>query len=146
VINDHRQVLVAALATYQLGNLIASLNLPIQERLAASHGYPFALAATIVPVLMVVVLVTAVGKENKGIAFGGHGPEKAPSGAGPQAAPVPVGTRRGHGPRVSGAASTCGFATSTTRYTGALGGQPHRSKVPTITFTRSCDSGGCSHW
>ena len=75
--------------TYQLGNLIASLNLPIQQRLAASHGYPFALAATIVPVLIVVVLVTAVGKENTGIAFGGQGPEKAPSGA-PQAAPVPV--------------------------------------------------------
>jgi SHS family lactate transporter-like MFS transporter len=69
--------------TYQLGNLIASLNLPIQQRLAASHGYPFALAATIVPVLIVVVLVTAVGKENKGIAFGGQG-------AGPQAAPVPA--------------------------------------------------------
>jgi len=75
--------------TYQLGNLIASLNLPIQQRLAASHGYPFALAATIVPVLIVVVLVTAAGKENTGIAFGGQGPEQAPSGA-PQAAPVPV--------------------------------------------------------
>jgi hypothetical protein len=37
-----------------------------------------------------VVLVTAVGKENTGIAFGGQGPEKAPSGPGPQAAPVPV--------------------------------------------------------
>jgi MFS transporter, SHS family, lactate transporter len=58
--------------TYQLGNLIASLNLPIQERLAASRGYPFALAATIVPVLLVVILVSAVGKENKGIAFGGQ--------------------------------------------------------------------------
>ena len=26
--------------TYQLGNLLAAFNLPIQERLAASHGYP----------------------------------------------------------------------------------------------------------
>jgi SHS family lactate transporter-like MFS transporter len=68
--------------TYQLGNLIASLNLPIQERLAASHGYPFALAATIVPVLIAVILVTAVGKENKGIAFGGGSATK------PQAEPV----------------------------------------------------------
>jgi MFS transporter, SHS family, lactate transporter len=58
--------------TYQLGNLIASLNLPIQQRLAASHGYPFSLAATIVPVLLVVILVSAAGKENKGIAFGGQ--------------------------------------------------------------------------
>lgn len=58
--------------TYQLGNLIASLNLPIQERLAAGHGYPFALAATMLPVLLVVILVTAVGKENKGTAFAGQ--------------------------------------------------------------------------
>jgi MFS transporter, SHS family, lactate transporter len=36
--------------TYQLGNLLAALNLPIQEHLAASHSYPFALAATTVPV------------------------------------------------------------------------------------------------
>ena len=30
--------------TYQLGNLIAAFNLPIQERLAEARGYPFALA------------------------------------------------------------------------------------------------------
>jgi SHS family lactate transporter-like MFS transporter len=29
--------------TYQLGNLIAAFDLPIQQALAASHGYPFAL-------------------------------------------------------------------------------------------------------
>jgi MFS transporter, SHS family, lactate transporter len=40
--------------TYQLGNLLAAFNVPIQERLAESHGYPFALAATIVPVLIAV--------------------------------------------------------------------------------------------
>ncbi|MFF0491298.1 MFS transporter [Nocardia sp. NPDC004068] len=56
--------------TYQLGNLLASLNLPIQERLATSHGYPFALAATIVPVLLVVATLTLIGKEAKGIRFG----------------------------------------------------------------------------
>jgi SHS family lactate transporter-like MFS transporter len=56
--------------TYQLGNLFAAFNLPIQERLAASHGYPFALAATIVPVLIVVAFLTLIGKEAKGIRFG----------------------------------------------------------------------------
>src|SRR6201996_7709033 len=56
--------------TYQLGNLLAAFNLPIQERLAASHGYPFALAATIVPVLIAVALLTAIGKDATGIRFG----------------------------------------------------------------------------
>lgn len=56
--------------TYQLGNLLASLNLPIQERVAESHGYPFALAATIVPVLIAVAFLTLIGKEAKGIRFG----------------------------------------------------------------------------
>lgn len=53
--------------TYQLGNLLAAFNLPIQERLAESHGYPFALAATIVPVLLVVAVLTAIGKDATGI-------------------------------------------------------------------------------
>jgi MFS transporter, SHS family, lactate transporter len=56
--------------TYQLGNLLAAFNLPIQEHLAAAHGYPFALAATIVPVLVVVALLTAIGKDATGIRFG----------------------------------------------------------------------------
>lgn len=56
--------------TYQLGNCLAAFNLPIQEALAGSHGYPFALAATIVPVLIAVIVLTALGKENKGAAFG----------------------------------------------------------------------------
>jgi MFS transporter, SHS family, lactate transporter len=56
--------------TYQLGNLLAALNLPIQERLAASHGYPFALAATIVPVLVAVAFLTLIGKDATGIRFG----------------------------------------------------------------------------
>jgi SHS family lactate transporter-like MFS transporter len=62
--------------TYQLGNVLAALNLPIQEHLAASHGYPFALAVTIVPVLIVVAGVTLVGKEAKGAEFGKQ-PERA---------------------------------------------------------------------
>jgi SHS family lactate transporter-like MFS transporter len=56
--------------TYQLGNLLAALNLPIQERLAHSHGYPFALAATVIPVLIAVAFLTLIGKDRKGIEFG----------------------------------------------------------------------------
>ncbi|TWP32608.1 MFS transporter, partial [Leekyejoonella antrihumi] len=56
--------------TYQLGNCLAAFNLPIQEALAGSHGYPFALAATIIPVFIVVIVLTAVGRERKGISFG----------------------------------------------------------------------------
>jgi SHS family lactate transporter-like MFS transporter len=56
--------------TYQLGNVFAALNLPIQEHLAASHGYPFALAVTIVPVFIVVIVVVLLGKEAKGVEFG----------------------------------------------------------------------------
>ncbi|MEO8814279.1 MAG: MFS transporter [Mycobacterium sp.] len=56
--------------TYQLGNLLAAFNLPIQEHLATTHGYPFALTVTIVPVLIAVVLLTAVGQDATGIQFG----------------------------------------------------------------------------
>lgn len=56
--------------TYQLGNLLAAFNLPIQERLAETHGYPFALAATIVPVLIAVAVLTLIGKDATGIRFG----------------------------------------------------------------------------
>ncbi|BCJ28039.1 MFS transporter [Actinocatenispora sera] len=56
--------------TYQLGNLLAALNLPIQAALAERHGYPFALTATIVPVLIAVIVLSAIGKERRGIRFG----------------------------------------------------------------------------
>jgi SHS family lactate transporter-like MFS transporter len=56
--------------TYQLGNLLAAFNLPIQERLAQSHGYPFALAVTVIPVLIAVATLTLIGKEATGIRFG----------------------------------------------------------------------------
>jgi SHS family lactate transporter-like MFS transporter len=56
--------------TYQLGNCLAAFNLPIQERLAASHSYGFALTVTIVPVLLAVIVLAAIGKEAKGIRFG----------------------------------------------------------------------------
>jgi SHS family lactate transporter-like MFS transporter len=58
--------------TYQLGNCLAAFNLPIQQGLAASHGYPFALVVTIVPVLVAVIVLTLLGKEAKGIEFGGR--------------------------------------------------------------------------
>ncbi|MBN9099118.1 MAG: hypothetical protein J0I49_13540 [Pseudonocardia sp.] len=38
--------------TYQLGNCPAAFNPLIRQSLAASHGYPFALVATVVPVLV----------------------------------------------------------------------------------------------
>ena len=56
--------------TYQLGNCLAAFNLPIQQSLAASHGYPFALTVTVVPVLIIMGLLTFFGKEAKGIQFG----------------------------------------------------------------------------
>lgn len=56
--------------TYQLGNLIAALNLPIQEALAKHHGYPTALMTTVWPTLVVVILLSAVGKEARGVRFG----------------------------------------------------------------------------
>ena len=62
--------------TYQLGNCLAAFNLPIQEALAKSHGYPFALTVTIIPVLVAVALLTFFGKEAKSVEFGSR-PEPA---------------------------------------------------------------------
>jgi SHS family lactate transporter-like MFS transporter len=56
--------------TYQLGNCLAAFNLPIQQALARSHGYPFALTVTIVPVLIAVAVLTSLGKENREVRFG----------------------------------------------------------------------------
>jgi SHS family lactate transporter-like MFS transporter len=56
--------------TYQLGNLLAAFNLPIQQALAKGHGYPFALTVTMVPVFVAVAVLTAVGSEARGIRFG----------------------------------------------------------------------------
>ncbi|KAA1246175.1 MFS transporter [Mycobacterium simiae] len=65
--------------TYQLGNLLAALNLPIQEYLADSHGYPFALAATIVPVLTVVAILALIGQDATGVRFGTAESASAPA-------------------------------------------------------------------
>jgi MFS transporter, SHS family, lactate transporter len=56
--------------TYQLGNCLAAFNLPIQEALAAKHGYPFALAVTVIPVLLIMVGLTALGSEARHVRFG----------------------------------------------------------------------------
>ncbi|MDQ2846756.1 MAG: MFS transporter [Actinomycetota bacterium] len=64
--------------TYQLGNCLAAFNLPIQERLAASHSYGYALAVTIVPVLIAVIVLAGLGTEAKGIRFG-EAPSEVPA-------------------------------------------------------------------
>jgi MFS transporter, SHS family, lactate transporter len=70
--------------TYQLGNCLAAFNLPIQERLAASHGYSFALGWTILPVLLAVIVLSAVGREARGVEFGS--PETMATAGGPPTA------------------------------------------------------------
>src|SRR3954449_12218818 len=67
--------------TYQLGNLLAALNLPIQTSLAESHSGRFALFAVIVPVLVAVIVLTLLGREMRGIEFGA-GTEPATVGSG----------------------------------------------------------------
>ncbi len=57
---------------YQLGNLIASVNAPLQASIAAHYGgnYSIALAAVAGTVAVAIVVLTAVGTEAKGVAFG----------------------------------------------------------------------------
>jgi SHS family lactate transporter-like MFS transporter len=52
--------------TYQLGNCLAAFNLPIQERLAQSHSYTFAISVTMVIVFIAVAVLAAIGKEARG--------------------------------------------------------------------------------
>jgi SHS family lactate transporter-like MFS transporter len=63
--------------TYQLGNLLAAFNLPIQQALAKSHGYPFALMVTIIPVLIAVAVLAAIGSERRDAVFGRQDAEAA---------------------------------------------------------------------
>jgi SHS family lactate transporter-like MFS transporter len=87
--------------TYQLGNVLAALNLPLQTSLADSHSGSFALFVVIVPVLLAVVLLTALGRENHGALFGKGAPEagapaRTPSPAAPsRASPAGAAARRG---------------------------------------------------
>src|SRR5580658_6315152 len=57
---------------YQLGNLIASVNATLQAGIAADYGgdYGIALAAVAGTVAVAIVVLTALGTEAKGIAFG----------------------------------------------------------------------------
>jgi SHS family lactate transporter-like MFS transporter len=62
--------------TYQLGNLLAALNLPLQTSLAESHSPSFALLVVIVPVLVAVVALTALGSEDHSARFGDAGDDE----------------------------------------------------------------------
>jgi SHS family lactate transporter-like MFS transporter len=57
---------------YQLGNLIASVNATLQAGIAAHYGgdYGIALAAVAGTVAVAIVILTALGTEARGIAFG----------------------------------------------------------------------------
>jgi MFS transporter, SHS family, lactate transporter len=58
--------------TYQLGNLIASVNAPLQAAIAANDGGDYATALALVAglVAVVIVVLTALGTEAKGVVFG----------------------------------------------------------------------------
>src|SRR3954466_15406349 len=57
--------------TYQLGNLLAALNLPLQTSLADSHSPSFALLVVIVGVRVGVLVLAARGAEPHSARFGG---------------------------------------------------------------------------
>ncbi|MGC1780808.1 MAG: MFS transporter [Xanthobacteraceae bacterium] len=61
---------------YQLGNLIASVNATLQAEIATHYGgnYAIALAAVAGTVAVAIVVLSAVGTEAKGVAFGNGGP------------------------------------------------------------------------
>ena len=67
--------------TYQLGNCLAAFNLPIQERLAGSHSYTFALTTTMVVVFVAVAVLAAVGKEARGKRLPTASPQDQPASA-----------------------------------------------------------------
>ncbi|MCO6009646.1 MFS transporter [Actinoallomurus purpureus] len=56
--------------TYQLGNLLAAINLPLQEHLAEGRSYSFAFAVVVAPTLLVMILLTAFGREAHSVEFG----------------------------------------------------------------------------
>ncbi len=65
--------------TYQLGNCLAAFNLPIQERLADSHSYTFALGSTLVVVFIAVAVLAAIGTESRGQRLSTGAPEEQPA-------------------------------------------------------------------
>ena len=58
--------------TYQIGNLIASINATLQAGIAVHYGndYAFALALVAGIVAVAIVILAALGVEAKGVAFG----------------------------------------------------------------------------
>jgi SHS family lactate transporter-like MFS transporter len=70
---------------YQLGNLLAAINAPLQARIAAHYGgnYSIALALVAVVVAIAIAALMAFGIEAKGVAFGRHRPvSETPPGLG----------------------------------------------------------------
>ncbi|MGO9633911.1 MAG: MFS transporter [Steroidobacteraceae bacterium] len=57
---------------YQLGNLLAAVNLNLQVAIAEAHGndYGLAMASVVGTVAVVIVLMTALGREQHGISMG----------------------------------------------------------------------------
>jgi SHS family lactate transporter-like MFS transporter len=70
--------------TYQIGNLIASVNATLQAEIAAHTGGNYALALALVAgvVAIVIAILTALGTEAKGVQFG-RGTAAVPAGAHP---------------------------------------------------------------
>jgi SHS family lactate transporter-like MFS transporter len=66
---------------YQLGNLIASRNLPIQVAIAEAHGnnYGLAMASVISTVVVVIILLVLWGPERRGVAMADAQREAAPA-------------------------------------------------------------------
>jgi len=66
---------------YQLGNLLASVNSTLQTAIAAHHGGNYGLALAVIAgiVAVVIAILTALGIEAKGVAFGKArtGPQRA---------------------------------------------------------------------
>ncbi len=66
---------------YQLGNLIASRNLPIQVMIAEAHGnnYGLAMASVVGTVVVIIILMVAWGPERRGVAMADAQREPAPA-------------------------------------------------------------------
>lgn len=66
---------------YQLGNLVASYNLPIQVMIAEAHGnnYGLAMASVVGSVVVIIVLLVVRGPEHRGIAMADAQREPAPA-------------------------------------------------------------------
>ncbi len=64
--------------TYQLGNVIAALNLPLQQQLSSTWGYPAALATTVALAAVAVAVLTGVGSQATAVDFTAATAERAP--------------------------------------------------------------------